>query len=653
MWTKSNAIGDGPPLVSQDSLYIDPELGREFDDALLSARWHLLRGIDERSHERHDSARQELDRAVGQLAQLQDSPYLEALTASLPDSAGTWRDGPMSRDTAAERASKTATAELEHIERSVERAYLSLLPHLERFSPDSPLSILLEGLSAEKIEDLPPDASQIVRIHKLASKCDIPIDANAKVAASIHFFQNRGRETYIAWTRRSGRYRELITRILRAQGLPEDLVYLAMIESGFKPRALSRARARGMWQFIAYTARLEGLHIDHWVDERRDPVKSTHAAARHLKKLHSRFGDWRLAAAAYNAGLGRVSRAMEKADSGDFWKLELPRETRNYIPLFMAATIISKDPAQFGFDPVDLDAPLSYEEVKLPRYSYVQLSTAAKSLGMSYAALRELNPELRRKMTPPGRSYFLRVPKGSGARFRRQLARLPKPEVIEYHVERGDNISTIAKTFGVRSDLIADANSLRNPNLIRPGQKLYIPAAAGTVIASGLSEHTVRRGESLSRIARRHGVTVAKLKALNGLRGDLIRPGQKLRIKPKTVLAVRQRSAPKLQSDEGTTTTHKVQRGDSLWEISRRFDVTVSDLEDWNQLQSSKIFPGQKLVVGHQKADFRLYKVVNGDTLYSIAQRFGVKVEEIARTNNMSSSSTLLAGMTLRIQNLD
>ncbi len=643
--------------VVEDSLYVDPGPGRDFDSALLTARWHLLRALDERSGGRHEGARGELDHAFHILASLQDSPYLEILTPVASDKADLQLPPSLEKSSGRQEdslanARLAAAGALRRVETSVEEAYLTLLPHLEGFSPDSPLSLLLRGMSEEKIEDLPPDASQIVRIHQLTPRCSVPIDANAAVAASIHFFQTRGHETFAAWTKRSGRYRDLIAKILRDEELPSDLVYLAMIESGFNPRAYSRARAAGLWQFIRHTGRLEGLRIDHWVDERRDPFKSTRAAARHLKGLYAKLGDWRLASAAYNSGLGRVSRAMKKAGSRDFWKLELPRETRNYVPLFMAATIISKDPDQFGFDPVEMDAPRQFDRVKLT--DYVSLKAAAKSLRISLAALRELNPELIHSMTPPGRRYTLHVPLGKGSDFQRRYDQLPaqgKPEIISYEVERGDNISSIAEAFGVDVSIITDANSLPNRNLIHPGQKLYIPMA-GRRGRGATALHTVRRGESLSRIARSYNVTVDELKRWNGRRGDLIRPGEELRVKPKTLLAFKQRPAPRLQREEGggEDIIHEIVRGESLSLISRRFGVTLRELTEWNQLKGDTIFAGQELIVGRRKTDFQVYKVVRGDTLFSIASRFGLEVEEIAQTNNMSVSSTLLTGMTLRIR---
>jgi membrane-bound lytic murein transglycosylase D len=396
----------------------------------------LLRAQEAQALNRVEDAQRDLDLAFGILAELEASDTI---------------------------ADTTRSAQLA---KAIEQAYLDLLPQLESFSPDSPLVLLLEGLSEERIEDLSEDASQLVRIHQLSRRCDIPIDANAHVAASIHFFQTRGRETYTTWMRRSGRFRDLITETLEREELPQDLLYIAMIESGFNPRAYSRARAVGLWQFMKSTGELEGLHQTHWVDQRRDPVKSTRAAANHLKSLYREFGDWRLAIAAYNSGRGRVRRAIAKAETSDFWKLELPRETRNYVPLFMAAAIISKDPTLFGFDPIPLDPPFVFDEAKLPSsWPYVDLRTAARTIGATENALRDLNPELRQSITPPGlkKPYVLRLPPGTRSTFLDRYARLPASEkaaVYEYEVQRRDNISSIAQAFGVNSRTIIAANSL-------------------------------------------------------------------------------------------------------------------------------------------------------------------------------------------------
>jgi len=439
--------------------------------------------------------------------------------------------------------------------------------------------------------------------------------------------------------------------ILQEAQLPEDLFYLSMIESGFNPRAYSRAHASGLWQFVRSTGRLEGLRIDNWVDERRDPVKSTRAAAKHLSSLHEEFGDWRLAAAAYNSGRGRVRRAIEKSDTRDFWHLELPRETRNYVPLLMAAAVIAKDPERFGFEAPAIDEPVTWDQVKLTEL--IDLKTAARLLGIKdIDHLRVLNPELLNLFTPhrPKEGYVFNVPTGHGGRFLASFKRMPKSErsgIYEYKVSRGDNLSSIAHAFRVSTRDLADANGLANASLIRVGQTIVIPILGGQIAPAGSGAHTVRRGESLWTISRKYSVAVQDLRVWNGLAGDTIRPGQKLKV-GKQVLTARKRGP--IGTDASGRSVHTVRSGENLWTIARVHQITVSDLKLWNGLVVDVIRPGQSLFVSVEPtAGDGSYTVVRGDTMYSIARHFGVDAEKIARLNNMSLSSTLLTGMELRI----
>ena len=604
-----------------DSVLSGEELYQNRQAALRAARWHLFRATEAQACGRFEPARQDLDQAFHLLADLEaddavHDPPLDTLSAA------------------------------------VERAYFNLLPHLDHFSPDSPLVLLLEGLSEENIEELPPDAAPIVRIHRLKQQCDVPIDANAEVAASIHFFQTRGRATYATWLQRAGRYRDLILDILQQEDMPRDLFYLAMIESGFNPRAYSRARAVGLWQFMAGTGQLEGLRRTHWVDERRDPEKSTRAAARHLRGLYREFQDWRLAIAAYNAGRGRVSRAIQQAGTRDFWKLDLPRETRNYVPLFMAATIIAQTPELFGFEDVQPEAPRHAEEVEV--FHPIWLKAAARCLHVSQATLRDLNPELRRDISPPqsGKAYRLRVPPGKSRTFLQCYDALPDKEKFAWHyykVKRNENIWSIARKFGVSSRLIIEANSIKNPDRIYQGQKLYVPVGGGTPVDAAGKTYTIRPGDTLSQIAQQHQISVRDLRAWNNLAGDLIRPGDRL-----TLRSPRAGSRPAALLKANAGTPHTVQSGESLWEIARRFGVKVEELRTWNNLSGALIYPGQRLIVGvSPPEENNLYTVVKGDTLYSIARKFDLRAEELARQNNISLSTTLLTGMTLKIHLLN
>ncbi len=575
---------------------------------LRAVRWHLLLAIESHALGQTQRAQEALDAAIGILADLDEH---DALVDTV----------------------QAATLGL-----AIERAYLDLLPHLERLPADSHLNLLLEGLAEEKVEHLLADAEPLVRIRQLGRRCDMPIDANDRVVASLHFFQTRGRKTFATWLQRAGRYRTLIVDILRREGMPSDLFYLAVIESGLNPRAYSRARAVGLWQFMAHTGRMMGLERTHWIDERRDPIKATVAAARYLKDhLLAEFGDWRLALAAYNAGPGRVRRAIARADTNDYWQLDLPRETKNYVPLFMAAAVIAKDPQLFGFEPQAEEPAFTYEEVVLPAdWPYVDLKAAAQLLGIERQVLHDLNPELRQDMTPPGSpSYVLRVPRGKKQLLLDQYASLPAPQkaaVHRYQVQRGDTISGIAQAFGVSTQVIAAANSLRNPHLIRPRQMLYIPipfAPKAKQARSSRGTYTVQPNDVLGRIASQHGVRLRDLMKWNGLKTTLIKPGQEL--------VVRRQPIP--------GATYTVQPGDTLWELARHFSVSVNDLKVWNGLKTERIKPGQQLIVANAQA----YTVVTGDTLHSIARKFGLAPGDIARQNNIGLSETLLAGTTLQI----
>ena len=603
----------GPMVFDDEAVSVVPVEDSPPDTADLRAvRWHLLFAIESHALGQTQQAQESLDAAFGILADLDEHDAL------------------------------VDTVQAAALGLAIERAYLDLLPHLERFPADSHLNLLLEGLE-EKIEHLPADAELLVRIRQLRPRCDMPIDANDRVVAKLHFFQTRGRKTFATWLQRTGRYRTLIGDILRREGMPSDLFYLAVIESGLNPRAYSRSRAVGLWQFMARTGRMMGLKRTHWIDERRDPIKATEAAARYLKDLFAEFGDWRLALAAYNGGPGRVRRAIARADTNDYWQLDLPRETRNYVPLFMAATVIAKDPQLFGFELQAEEPAFAYEEVVLPEdWPYVDLKAAAQLLGIERQVLHDLNPELRQDITPPGsRSpYTLRVPTGKGQSLLDQYASLPAPQkaaVHQYRVQRGDTISGIAQTFGVSTRVIAAANSLRNPNLIRPRQLLYIPVAPRANPASGRrGTYTVRPNDVLGRIASQHRVSLRDLMKWNGLKTTLIKPGQEL--------VVRQQLVSREVTSGGTYT---VQQGDTLWGLARRFAVSVADLQAWNGLEKALIKPGQQLTVANEQAQF--YTVVTGDTLHSIARKFGLAPSDIARQNNIDLSETLLAGTTLQI----
>jgi len=373
----------------------------------------------------------------------------------------------------------------------------------------------------------------------------IPMVLNDSVENHMEYFKTRGRDVFQKWLDRSARYIPVMKDIFREKNLPEDLVYVAMIESGFNPYAISWARAVGPWQFMPETGKLYGLKIDWWVDERKDPIKSTQAAAEHLKDLHNLFGSWPLAMASYNAGAGKVQRAVLRTRSEDFWDLKasryIRRETKNYVPKYMAATIIAKNPEAYGFaiQPYDL---FVFDEVIISES--IDLRLAARCAGTTYDVIKELNPELKRWVTPPdATNYVLRVPKGTGAQFSASFASIPSDQKIRWErhlVAKGETLAGIATQYNTSPEAIRDINNLKK-NRIIPGKHLLIPvdANAKQQDVSYLSPdqtgkkqqilYRVRRGDNLTRIASKHDVTVADIRQWNdGIRS--VRAGQKIKL---------------------------------------------------------------------------------------------------------------------------
>lgn len=377
-----------------------------------------------------------------------------------------------------------------------------------------------------------------------AKPYNIPMILNDSVENHLEYFKTRGKDMFQLWLDRSARYIPVMKDIFKKKNLPEDLVYIAMIESGFNPYAVSWARAVGPWQFMPATAKMYGLKIDWWIDERKDPVKSTYAAAEHFKDLHNLFGSWPLAMASYNAGAGKVQRAVLRTRSEDFWDLKASRyirkETKNYVPKFMAATIIAKNPEAYGFTVSNYE-PYKYDEVVIEESTDLRL--VARCAGTTYEEIKELNPELRRWVTPPQiSSYTLRIPSGKKEAFLSNYAAIPPEQKIKWErheVKQGETLAAIAKQFNTTPEVIRDINGLKK-NRIRPGKHLLIPSDINskTLDASLLTPRSkqqqilyrVRRGETLSKIARRNNVSIADIKEWNKGLGRSVRAGQKIKL---------------------------------------------------------------------------------------------------------------------------
>ena len=365
---------------------------------------------------------------------------------------------------------------------------------------------------------------------------DLPLTVNDEVLSFLNFFQTpKGRDIVENGLRRGGRYRDMILRVLKEEGVPQDLIYLAQAESAFQPLALSRAGARGIWQFVAYRGQQYGLRHTWWIDERQDPEKATRAAAQHLRDLYGLFGDWYLAMAAYNCGPGNVQKAIERTGYADFWELYkrkvLPRETKNYVPIIIALTLIAKDAAHYNIQ-TDPEAAVPTDVVKPGRP--IDLRLVAETIDVDVETLRTLNPSLLRMATPDDPSFELRLPQGSGEKFTAEIAAIPPDKWISWRrhrVEPGETLASLAKKFRVTVAAIADANSIERPAALEPGTKLTIPATqAASETKRLLVSYRVRRGDTLAGIADRFNVNAEDLRRWNRLRSSHVSRGMVLRV---------------------------------------------------------------------------------------------------------------------------
>jgi membrane-bound lytic murein transglycosylase D len=457
-----------------------------------------------------------------------------------------------------------------------------------RLGLESPLRQRLdEALASELLPAPEEDQGRIALLpeldhdlRRLQAEYDIPLEVNEAVLAYVRFFQTEpARGHFVRWLGRYHKYQERYRRILAEQGLPEDTVFLAMIESGFANLAYSRARASGPWQFIAATGKRMGLKQDFWVDERRDPEKAARAAARYLRELHQQTGDWRLAWAGYNAGVNRILRAQRSGQT-DFWAMTrgraIRKETKGYVPKLMAAAIVTKHQEAFGFRPEEVTPGQwsHYEEVTVPHAT--DLGALARAVGVAEKDLLELNPELRRSCTPP-RPYTLKVPLGRAAAFAEAWPSVESSARLTFanhRVQRGESLAAVAAGYGVPAGEIARMNGLRPGRRLRAGTDLVVPLSAQARKAGAASEATAR--------AR--------------IREYQLQDPSSVEQEPPPRAAV----ARVEQVDGRTRATVQVQSGDSLWAIAQKFGVGLQELCRWNGIANPrrvKLQIGRELVV--------------------------------------------------------
>lgn len=424
---------------------------------------------------------------------------------------------------------------------------------------------------------------------------DIPIVLNDRVQNFLQYFQTEGRDLFSEWLSRSGKYIPVMKEILETKSMPPDLVYLAMIESGFNVRARSNKGAVGPWQFIESTARRYGLRIDSWVDERMDAQKSTLAAANYLRDLYDMFESWELAAAGYNAGEDKVRSAIEKFKISDFWAISeytLPEETRDYVPKLIAALIIAKNPEKYGFTQIQHETPEPFEKVAVPAQR--SLRDISRISGIEYDRLSDLNPSLVKGFTPPGKAYEINVPIGYKAIVEarydeidssgRAPANARNVNSIRYRVRRGDTIEKIALRYNVSVSSLKSANGIKRSS-VRVGQALTISSPHSYSYKNGsagiATTEKVKTDNIHRRIANTNNTQNPKVAKTITNNGSVHSPSKSTQ-KPDTTKSV---------------VSYRVRKGDTIWNIATRYDVSVSDIKKWNNLKSSRLPTGDRLTI--------------------------------------------------------
>ncbi len=605
------------------------------------------------------------------------------LLSASPQEAGAAEDADDDGAPEASEEVEKESAELEEL-RALEAATVDpgaavgadLLQTLRRLGFANPLrQRMLDALEEPALREdvLPPELPTITDlatfdVAQLQAHYDIPVEMQPLVAQYIQFFRGPGRKWFRTWMARSTRFVPVMQPILEERGLPRDTVYLAMIESGFSAHAYSWAHAAGPWQFISATGKQYGLRQDFWVDERRDPIKATHAAARYLKDLHKELGHWYLAWAGYNTGSGRVRRAISRNGTDDFWAISregagLAKETQHYVPKLIACALMAKHPKAFGFTDEELQTePLFlYDEVKLA--DATDLDVVARAAGVSVKAVQELNPELKRWCTPPAsekKPYVLRLPPGTAPRFAQNFAKVAPHERLTFKVhkvKRGDTLSAIAKRYGSATEAILQVNRLKTARALRVNAELVIPVPRGKKGGVGEDAALARKVAQ----ARRTGV---------------VAPRPEEEVPAGTPQGAVAQGPTRTQTVKGRTrVTYTVQSGDSLWTIAQRFGVSVGELRSWNRLTRSKrglqvgrelhVWPAGKGDEGVAERDgtvvverapaasagerVRRHALASGESLWSVAQRYKVSVEDLKRWNKITNTRTVRAGQQLLV----
>lgn len=444
--------------------------------------------------------------------------------------------------------------------------------------------------------------------YKEFKEFNVPMAMTGRVNAYIQYFTERVPSTTQSWLNRSNKYMYLVRDIFLQEGLPSDLVVLAFTESGYNTHAVSHAGATGMWQFMQGTGKMYGMEQNFWVDERRDFEKATRAAAKYLKALYERFGDWYLALAAYNAGPTRMARAIKKHDTNDFFKISsrntLKMETRDYVPKYLAQLIIYKNYLKYGFTP-PTDMPMLFSSIKAP--ANTNIYWLADKLEVSYEVMRDLNPALKLPLTPPT-EYIIRVPYKKDKQAQAIIAAARKEERIGYKIhegKRGEEIAAIAKKYDVKKEDILRVNGIHRETLLT-SRKVFIPipnmtnAKIDNAFAQVLGKidpkyYKVRKGDTFIGIAHNHNMRLKDLQKLNpNIRPSRIYPGQYIMVTKDGYSNVRYASKKKSRQ---VAVKYRVRSGDSLWSIAKKFNTSVASIKKTNKIAGNNIYAGRMLTI--------------------------------------------------------
>ncbi len=566
----------------------------------------------------------------------------------------------------------------------VATVYVELLPPAYSDSVDEDIAMLVfEGQMGELVDSIRVSIDDTVLTRMVncqrMTAYSVPMAYNDRTMRALAFIA-RARETQMArWLGRARTYLPVIQRLAADSGLPVDLTYLPLIESGFNPRAYSYAHASGIWQFIASTGSRYGLRRSYWLDERRDPIRSTQAALAYLHELHNEFDDWYLALAAYNCGENGVRRAVSTAGVSDYWQLTLPQQTMDYVPKYLAAMMVARNPSCFGMP--ELDTSAVFPDTVLVS-DCIDLGVIARGLRVTLDTLEQLNPHMLRWCTPPNMdNVILYLPAGTADKYRSFAKRLTPSQKVSwerYRVAPGDNLIGIANRFGTSVEAIRSVNKLRSSRIVA-GKYLYIPVAAtgrfsppeqkpvaeagGGGSRGGSLKYQVRPGETLSGVASMFDVSVQDICRWNGLADPHeVRAGAILEIRlGKRATAASSPAAPARPA--GPKKTYTVRAGDNLSSIAAAMGVAVGDLAEWNgrTLRNATIRVGETLVYyggrpepagvtsRTETGDTILYQVRSGDNLSRIAELFGSTVEQLARLNGLERTAVIRTGDLLRV----